>query len=121
MAGKFSYSGSSVPRITTIKYEDVYGGIPVNLGINIAIWLVSLVRVAAVSSCITIKHEDVYGGIPVNLVINITVWLVSLVTVAAVSLCQPRITTFKYEDVCGGILVNLVKRCIKAIVKLKQR
>ena len=34
---------SCQPRNTTIKYEDVYGGIPVNLGINVAVWLVSLV------------------------------------------------------------------------------
>ena len=39
---------SCQPRNTTIKYEDVYGGIPVNLGINVAVWLVSLVTVAAV-------------------------------------------------------------------------
>ena len=32
---------SCVPKNTTIKYEDVYGGIPVNLGINVAVWLVS--------------------------------------------------------------------------------
>ena len=35
---------SCVPKNTTIKYEDVYGGIPVNLGINVAVWLVSCYR-----------------------------------------------------------------------------
>ena len=46
---------SCQPRNTTIKYEDVYGGIPVNLGINVAVWLVSLVSVAAVSS---FQHQE---------------------------------------------------------------
>ena len=33
-------ASSCLPKNTTIKYEDVYGGIPVNLGINVAVWLV---------------------------------------------------------------------------------
>ena len=83
-AGKISFSGSSVlistPRNTTIKYEDVYGGMPVNLAINVAIWLVCLVTVvAAMSSCKPKMKTIKYVCIPLNLVINIAVCLVSLV------------------------------------------
>ena len=34
-------ASSCLPKNSTIKYDDIYGGIPVNLGINVAVWLVS--------------------------------------------------------------------------------
>ena len=43
---------------------------PVNLGINVAVWLVFGLDKQ------TIKYEDIYGGIPVNLGINVALWLV---------------------------------------------
>lgn len=37
---------SCQPKNTTLMYEDIYGGIPVNLGINVAVWLVLLLAFA---------------------------------------------------------------------------
>ena len=93
---------SCQPRNTTIKYEDVYGGIPVNLGINVAVWLVSFVTVAAVFSCQQQESQGCVCGIPVNLAINIAVSLgvtvsqetqllyMRIYTVAACKSCHKR-------------------------------